>query len=113
MTVIALVVKQPSEPEKSTFVVRFEARKRKAEIPMTVDFQGKDKMRLIATVQNVQVFDASPIRISIWHKNKPLQARWPIAVNVIGQPHIAPKSQVKSGTSVTRPKAKSAKRKKN
>jgi hypothetical protein len=107
LTTVAMFSKKKSESGKVTVTVRIETDKsQQANLPIELDFQGKDRIRLIAGLQNVQISGKQAVRVSIIHK-KTLLAFWPIAVNVVGHPQLAPQpAPVKSETSVVKSRAK-------
>ena len=100
LTLVAVFTKTPSEPGATDIEVRIAHGSQNAALPTPIDFLGNNRMRLILTIQAIQVLEAKPLHFSIWHKNKQLGAEWTVEVHSVG-PQVLPSVPVAAANTVT------------
>jgi acyl-coenzyme A synthetase/AMP-(fatty) acid ligase len=111
-TLVAMLERSPSEPDHADIAIRFETSGKKVDIPSRVDFRGNKRLRLILTLQNIQILGPQQVRILVLYKGKPIGPHWAADIKAVAQPQIVPPAKTQSTTSVstsgtnTKPKRK-------
>jgi hypothetical protein len=89
-TLISLLEKETNDGDQITCRVNVSVNgKQGAEVPLTFEFQGHSRMRMLTTAQGLVIAEAGALEINLLFEDRVL-ATWKIGINLVAAPQIEP-----------------------